>query len=132
MLGVSKLQWDETRLLSTAPASALAAPGSARRGAAHPQPAAYLIVGRNNRYVSLGLPDVFLLCPEPVLANDCFSEEETGATKSRFFHTKITVFRGADGAIPRRVSNAGDAPAKNASRSLNFSSYVCPKPVLVK
>jgi hypothetical protein len=85
-----------------------------------------------NRYVSLGLPDVFLLCPEPVLANDCFSEEETGATKSRFSRTKIAVFRGADGAIPRRVSNASDAPAKNASRSLNLSSYVCPKPVLVK
>eukprot|EP01046_Picozoa_sp_COSAG06_P041259 COSAG06_NODE_5098_length_3717_cov_15.451907_3_plen_124_part_00 len=118
--------------MAAAPASALAAPGSARRGAAHPQPAAYLIAGRNNRYVSLGLPDVFVLCPEPVLTNDCFSEEETSATKRRFSRTKIAVFRGADGAIPRRVSNASDAPAKNASRSLNLSSYVCPKPVLVK
>jgi len=118
--------------VSAAPASALAAPGSARIAGAHPQPAAYLIAGQNNRYVSLRLPDVFLLCPEPVLANDRFSEEETGATKSRFFHTKIAVFRGADGAIACRVSNASDSPAKNASRSLNLSSYVCPKPVLVK
>jgi hypothetical protein len=67
------------------------------------------------------------LCPEPILTNDPFSQEENtfeNETKRRFFHSAPVRGRGSRG------QELPCPPAKNAS-FLNFS-YVCPEPVLVK